>query len=308
MGGEPVVFYDDSADGLPCTTETWKREMKVHTLGEPEGTLVPELDSMRVGKGARVPFSEFAFIGGRWVHMHAIFSASSMKVGMKPLNSEWFKTGKVRLKWDGPPPTRPDQLVIQGRGTLATAFFDVVSGKEVDVPAGEYEICTGRIVEGKGARVQMALIAKGKSPVFKVEEGKTFELKMGAPFRIDFERGGSGGEAVVDAAKISLHEHSGALLGNLFNMVLVPEVLAAKTADGKGARPVGKFIKMTDAEIINKAAAKYEKLGRNVAALPLPEDSRDGHLELKVKVPADQKIGLSVKQHPLFGKLESDFK
>jgi hypothetical protein len=198
--------------------------------------------------------------------------------------------------------------VIQGRGTLETAFFDVAAGKDVEVPVGEYEVCFGRIVEGKGARTQMALITRGKAQPFRVEEGKTYELKMGAPFRLDFERGGSGGEAVIDSSRISLHEHSGALIGNLFNMVLVPEVLAAKAADGKGAHPVGKFIKMTDPEILNKAAAKNPKMGLNVAALPLPEDSRDGSLELKVKVPADQKVGLQMKQHPLFGKLDSDFK
>lgn len=308
VGGEVVTFYDDSADGKPCETETWKREMKLHTLGEPQGTAVPELDSMRIGKGPRVPYSEFAFVGGRWIHMKATITGASMATSVRPLNPAWFKLGKVKVNWQGPKPSAPDQLVVQGRGTLATAYFDIAGGKEVDLPAGEYELCIGRIVEGKGPRVQTALITRGKSQPFKVEEGKTLELKMGAPFRIEFERGGSGGEAIIDATKIALYEQSGALLGNLFNMVLVPEVLSAKAADGKGAKTVGKFVKMTDPEMVNKAAVKYATLGRNIAALPLPEDSRDGTMELKVKVPADHKVGLQVKQHPLFGKLDSEFK
>lgn len=307
VAGETVTYYDDAADGHPCASDPFKAQLKLYTLGDPAGTVVPQLDSMRVGKGPRVPFSEFVAIDGAWYHQR--LAEGGGKVSVRPLNPDWFKTGKVKLKWEGPKPTAPEQLVIQGRGVYATAFFDVAGGKEVEVPAGEYEVVFGRIVEGKGARVQMASIYKGSSPSFKVEPGKTLELKLGSPFTIDFQRGGSGDEVVIDGARITLRDRSGLVIANLHGMVLTPEVVAAKAADGKGARTFAKFIKLNDPEILNKAATKYRDMGRNVAAMPLPEDSKDGSLELRAKPPfADAKVGLVVKKHPLFGKLESEFK
>ncbi len=307
IGGETVTLYDDNADGTPCCSEPSKGEFKVYTFGQPGGTVVPLLDSMRIGKGPRVPFSEFAQIGGKWWHLGP--KAGGTALAVREFNPEYLKTGKVKLKWDGPKPTVPERLVLQGTGTLSTAFFDVAGGKEIEVPAGEYVVVFGRIVEGKGARTQLATIARGDFAPIKVEEGKTAELKMGAPFKLVFERGGSGDEVVIDGGKIVLHDRSGAVLADLHNMVLQPEVLAAKAEDGKGAKVFARFVKCDDPELLNKAAGKYTNMGRNVAGMPFPDGVRDGSLELKAKLPfADAKVGLSIKKHPLFGKVDSDWK
>jgi hypothetical protein len=131
---------------------------------------------------------------------------------------------------------------------------------------------------------------------------------MGAPFKLTFVRSGSGEALKIDAMRIMLHESTGCLLAELQNLVVVPEVLAAKAADGKGARVIGKFIKLEDPELHRKIADQHPSLSSLVGFFPLPDGKRDGSMEFETKLrDASLKIGLLVKRHPLFGKLESAF-
>jgi hypothetical protein len=197
------------------------------------------------------------------------------------------------------------QLVVQGSGDFKTALFDVASGKEVEVPAGQYTVIWGRIQNGKGVRAQVASLFQGESKPFAVEEGKVFELKMGAPFRIDFTRRGDA-NASIDALRVHLKEASGCVLAELHGISLACEVLAAKEADGKGQKVVGKFLRFTDAELVNKAAEKYNNLGLLTACFPMPDGYRSGELVLAVKLPGDGlKLALSIKKHALFGTVGS---
>ena len=66
------------------------------------------------------------------------------------------KGGKIKLVWNGPKPTAPVQLVVQGEGDYQTALFDVAGGKEVEVPAANYRVIWGRMMIGKGPRSQVA--------------------------------------------------------------------------------------------------------------------------------------------------------
>jgi hypothetical protein len=309
IGADAVVFYDDNANGRPCDSDPFEPDavFRVHTLGDHdgEGTQVPLFDSMRIGKGPRVPYSEFVQFGGQWFHMRR---GKLEDVGLRPLNPEYFKTGKLKFVWTGPKPTAPVQLVVQGAGDFKTAFFDVAHGKEIDVPAGNYAVVFGRIAVGKGVRVQMATVFRGTSKEFAVEAGKVHELKMGAPFTMEFERRGDD-DANLDALKIQLHEASGCVLANLHNMALWPEVLAAKSDDGKGAKVVGKFLRFTDPELVNKASAKHNNLGTQVATFPMPEGYRDGEMVLKLELPAPgMKLALSMKKHPVFGVIGSPWR
>jgi hypothetical protein len=303
IGAEPLWLFDDNANGNPGDVEVTKDELRSGQLGDPEkGTIVPLLDSMQVGKGPRIPFSQFVQIGGAW---HYLTTKGDTQAATKHFNPEYLKTGKVKLAWSGPKPSAPAQLVIQGKGDFATAFFDVAGGKEVEVPAGEYQVIFGRIVQGKGAKLQLANLFQGSSKPFKVEAGKVLELKMGAPFTIDFVRRGDQ-DTSIDATRMVLKEASGCAFVDLHGLTIFPEVFAAKAADGKGAQPVGKFVRMEDPEFFNKAAGKYEKIGRTIACYPMPEGARDGDMVLKVRLKAaGMKVALKVLKHPLFGVIGS---
>jgi len=312
IGGEQVVFYDDNTNGKPMDGDPMEGKFPMTTLGAPS-TETPLLDSMRIGKGPRVPFSEFAYVGGAWRWIHRVESQTGVdiKVGTKPLNPEYCKTGKVKLTWSGQKKTAPVQLVIRGTGDYASACFDVASGKEVELPAATYQVLWGRIVQGKGTRVQMGTIYTGDSKAFTVEAGKTFDLRMGAPFSLVFTRGGGENdpEAKIDGTRIAVHESSGAVIAELQGMTVVPEVYAAKEKDGKNSKLVGKFTKLTDPELLNAISRNdsYKEVGLQLACFPVPEGAKDS-MEMKVKLPAPGwKVGLVAKKHPLFDELKSAF-
>jgi hypothetical protein len=309
VAGQTLTLYDDNANGLPMDADPFDGAFKMASIGfdkEDPRALVPLLDSMRIGKGDRAPFSEFVHIGDGWHHVHRI---GDDKLGTRPLNTEYLKLGKVKLVWDGPKPTAPAQLVIAGRGDFKSACFDLAGGKEVEVPGGQYSVIWGRIVDGKGARVRLGTIYGGDSKPFTVEPGQTFELKMGAPFTMEFTRAGSGTNVEIDATRIWLREHSGCAISELHGMSLVPEVFASKMADGKGARQLDRFVKFTDVEALNAAVAKFRDIGLMVGCMPLPSGSKGGDMVLKAELPAaGMRVGLRMKKHPLFGKLDSEWK
>ncbi len=308
IGADAITLYDDSADGNPGEASPFGREFKTPVLGahdlDPEKqTLVPLLDSMRIGKGPRVPFSEFVKLSTGWVYVRK--SPNGDELGVRPLNPEYLKPGKIKLVWNGPKPTAPVQLVVQGLGDYQTAMFDVAGGKEIEVPAADYKVIWGRVMVGKGSRSQLASLYGGDAKPFTVEAGKTFTLTMGAPFTLQFHRRGDENVS-IDALKVHLAEASGCVFAELHGISLACDVLAAKEADGKGAKPVGKFVRFTDPELVNQAASKHNNIGTVVASFPMPDGYRSGELVLSVKLPAaGMKIGLSIKKHPLFGEIKS---
>lgn len=306
IGTDPVVLYDDNADGTPGGASPFEPVLRSPMLGDAagEGTPVARLDSMRIGKGPRVPFSEFVKIGPGWFHARV----NGESIETRPLNPEYVKTGKIKLVWSGPKPAAPVQLVVQGEGDYRTALFDVAGGKEVEVPAATYAVIYGRVLIGKGARAQTCTIHRGSAEHFAVEPGKTFELKMGAPFTLQFERTGDD-EVAIDGTKILLREATGCVFTELHGgLGLAPEVLVAKGEDGKGAKTIGKFGHCTDGEIVNAVAKQYPTLGLMGACLPVPEGYKEGPLVWKGKLPAaGMKVGLTMKKHPLFGVVNSAF-
>jgi hypothetical protein len=196
---------------------------------------------------------------------------------------------------------------VQGNGDYKTAFFDVAGGKEVEIPAAEYRVIWGRIMVGKGARAQLASLYEGKSKPFTVEAGKVFELKMGGPFTLQFNRRGDQNPK-LDAAKIVVEEASGCVLTELHGISLACEAVAAKEVDGKGAKVYGKFLRFTDPELVNKAAMQYRNLGLLTACFPMPEGYREKEMILELKLPAEgMKVGLQIKKHPLFGDVKPAF-
>jgi hypothetical protein len=308
IGGDTLTLYDDSADGQPGEASPFGREFRTpvlgaHDLDQDKQTLAPLLDSMRIGKGPRVPFSEFVKLSSGWMFVRK--SPNSDEVGVRPLNPEFFKTGRIKLVWNGPKQGAPVQLVVQGQGDYQTALFDVAGGKEVEVPAAEYRVIWGRIMVGKGPRAQVASLYGGDTQPFTVEPGKVFELKMGAPFALEWQRRGDENVS-IDALKIRLVEASGCALAELHGISLACDVMAAKEADGKGAKPVGRFVRFTDPELVNEAAKRHNNIGTAVASFPMPEGYRSGDLALQVKLPAaGMKLALVMKKHPLFGDVKA---
>ena len=310
VGADPVTLYDDDADGTPGDADPFSTPWKSEMLGvhddktDGEGTPVPLLDSMRVGKGPRMPFSEFVKLSTGWHYVQV----KGESLNVRPLNPEYVKTGKLKLVWSGSKTAAPAQLVVRGAGDYQSAFFDLAGGKEVEVPAGEYHVLFGRIVVGKGPRVQMATLYRGDSESFLVEAGKVKELKMGGPFTLSWKRDGDD-PAVIDALTLIVKDGLGCAYTQWHGLSLACDVLASSQPDGKGAKVVGKFVPFTDADLVNEAAKVHQQLMQQTACFPMPEGYKQGPLQLKVDLPAaGMKLQLVVKKHPWFGVVQSLWK
>ena len=306
---QPIVFYDDDASGKPGDGEPFIGEFKSHVLGDAAGSgiPVPLFDSMKVGKGKRVPYSQFVKLTAGWHYMEI---AGGADVAVRPLNPEYVKSGKVKLSWKGPKPTAPDQLVIQGRGDYATAIFEVAGGKPVDVPAGEYSVIWGRMTHGKGARLQTAQIyPTDETKSFLVKPGETFDLEMGGPFTLNFERQGDR-NASIDALSICVTEQSGCKITAMHGIALPCDALASVSSSLKGAKEVGSFVPFTNDQLILNAAEQYNNLGFKVATFPMPKGYREGEMVITMKFPVDGTMLTlrAPKKHKFFGPLQNVWK
>ena len=308
VGKEAIVYYDDDTSGTPGNATPWQSEYRSFLVGDATGSgvLAPLLDSMKVGRGKRVPFSAFVKLADGWFHQEV---HGFSEVSLRPLNPEYFKTGKVKLAWSGPKATAPVQLVVQGKGVFSAAIFDIAGGKEVELPAGEYRVIWGRVQSGKGARLQTAQIYPTEQHEgFVVEPGKTKKLAMGAPFVLDFERGGDR-NASIDALSICVRERSNCKLTAMQNIPLACSVMAAKDESGKGAKEYGEFVPFTNDQLVLAASKHYTNLGFHVACFPMPRGYKNGEMVLSFKLPRDgMKVGLTVKKHKFFKTLETVWK
>jgi len=131
---------------------------------------------------------------------------------------------------------------------------------------------------------------------------------MGAPFTIDFDVVHDGAKARVDGSRIRVRESLGCVIAEPHGWAVIPEVLAAKTEDGKGAKVVGKFVRFTDSALLTTLVSKLPDLGLYMAMMPVPQGAKDS-LVLEVVLPSPgMKVGLEMKKHPLFGRLVSTFR
>lgn len=305
--GETVTLYDDNSNGTLFDADPMEYGLLDRTRPVPgaQGAPIPAYDSMKVGKGKLQPWSNFAKIGDSWVHLRP--HEDGKKLGARVVNPKYFKVGKVRLKWTGSKSAKPEVLVIQGRD-LQEARFDISAAKEMEVPIGMYEVSFGRIASGKGSRALEAHIYPGSMEPFEVTDGKTTEVVLGGPFRLDFDRQGDGARVEIDSMNIAVIGVSGERYSRIHGAVPVPEVLAAKTPDGKGAKAIGSFIPM-DLELLMQLRDRHPTYGLELGYFCVPKGSQGRTTVLKVDLPGeDYQVGLREKKNKLFGKLEPIYK
>lgn len=307
VDGTEVTFYDDNSNGKLFEEDPYAYGLKDRNIGAgpDQEVAVPAYDSMKIGRGPVQPYSQWVKIEDTWYHVRG--KDDGTKVGFRPTNPEYFKTGSIQLDWSGGRSTEPAVLIVQGYGDFANARFDVSSGKPVEVPVGEYEVTYGRIESGKGARMMTANIFPGELERITVKEGETTDLELGAPFRLDFAKKGGDMEVEIDALTIRVRGRGGEVYTHINGAAPAPEVLVARSEDGKGAREQGEFVPIRDPETMNAVSQRHTELGSHVGFYPIPKGST-GETVLKVHVPTGHFVGLQEKKNKLFGKLEPIFK
>jgi hypothetical protein len=307
VGSEDVVFYDSNADGKLMTPDPYAFGMSSKTVDIGNDVAIPGYDAMQIGKkGSIQPFSSYAKIGEQWFHLRAAKEGTA--VSARPVIPEFLKTGTLHMKWTGPKTTTVQCLVVRGEADLGIAAFNLASLKPIEVPAGMYVVDFGRVAEGKGGSLQTADIYRGKSEAITVKAGETTVLTIGAPFTFDFDKASSGADSEINAHKIKVLGASKEHYANLNNCVPEIEVLFAKDAKGKGAKPVGTFIAVPDIDTLNKLVVDFKEIGYQCPLFPIVKGAKERLTILRFTPPGDGFVSLRAPKAKLFGKIESGWK
>jgi hypothetical protein len=190
-------------------------------------------DGLIVGKKL-MAWSDVVPIGAKWYHLQ-LGDKRGAKLRTRELDID---TGQVVLKWNGP--VAPRLLVIAELRDFKGCFYDVSGGKPVTVPVGRYEIAYGAIETGKGAQQKQAWIYKGDAKPFDVNAKETTTLDMGAPYKLDFTVKQEAKAVKIEGKSLLAREKSGAVVGRVYDEVLLPDVLSRSDPNGNGvAAPKG---------------------------------------------------------------------
>ena len=316
VNGIEIALYDENFNGL--VGEDWQKAGALNDYrlgaGVDEPAAHPALDSMRVGKSkALQPFSKYAMIGEKWYSLRVL--GNNETLNYRELDMTKVPTGHVQMKWVGPSKAKPDYLVIVGTGLLHGSAFDIAHTARggLEVPAGEYIIRYGRIINGKVPKFQNAVILGGDAKPFRVEHGKLFTLELGAPFHLQFDMEQEDNMIMVDSSKFWVKGRYGEKYCAIGSEILEPELVWSKKYDGAKARVLGRWERCKDnveVELIRKTYSGKSIL--ELLYMPLPDvKDKTGSFVLEVKKPVKSGpffIGLRQKKHKLFGKLLAEFK
>ncbi|MBI5850448.1 MAG: hypothetical protein HZB39_05335 [Planctomycetes bacterium] len=309
VDGTPITFFDDNGNGVLFEEDPYAMGMKDRNLGAgpDEEVAIAELDGMQVGKGGVGPASSWVKLGTSWFHLRA--QDGGQKIGLRPTNPEYFKTGTLQFVWSGQKSIKPLVLIVQGSGDFVGARFEIADGQPAEVPAGEYSIVYGRIEQKAGGKVATAEVFAGTSTAVKVEAGQAAKLELGAPFAIDFHKDASGGKVKVDAVRMRVRGKAGELYAHLNGCAVAPVVLVSKSADGKGARESGEFAPIPDPEVLNKLSTKFSStLASHVGFYPMAKSSGEPSTVVEVDAPDGTFVGLADRKNKFFGKIDPLFK
>jgi len=310
--GHKLTFFDDNCNGVvgedPQTGGIMDARMGVKI--DKQAAHVT-FDSMQVDREHRLrPFSRYVKLGDDWYRLRV--SGNNETLRYRKLDPAAMKIGKVALKWSGRSKTKPDNLVISEQGLYKYATFDIAKAgsKGIEVPAGEYKIFYGRIINGKGPRSMDAVIQQGDMPTIKVEHGKTTTLEMGAPFHIEYEMTRDGRKATVDSSTFWVKGKAGEKYCLIANEILEPQLMISKKNTAKSGKVVGEWRRLGGPDEIDELGKALGNKAPLLYAIFLPINAQSGKkptFEVSAELPPAGKgtyyIGVGQRKHKLFGSL-----
>lgn len=281
VNGESIQVFDDSMSGVWGDAPTsWGY------VGLTEGHFQWDMDSVVIGKGKKaLPWSRYQKIGDTWYDL----KIEGMQLTAQPVE---LSTGELKLSFKG---TKPNYLVLQGEGPYADCYFDLTAEKAIEVPVGQYKLLMGGLSKGKRVGIQKVLILPGKTtPLFTAIQDETTEVKLGGPFKFDFEA-----EDLGDSVRFIGHS------------LVVTGVAGERYERPWNNRP---FPEGSLRKLGSKRGGKPERLFSQVDQDTLYKDWNNGYFPadlIMAKPKGAEEVGVEAqiteKKNDLFGKLESDW-
>lgn len=291
LDGVSLRVIDDNLDGIYGSLPlSWQY------LGLAPNATQPDMDCVVVGESKRaLPWSEFLPVGERWYKLEPQMGGMTLRA--TPVELE---TGRLRLEFKG---EYPEWLVLRGTGVLANTFIDLcAAGKEgVVAPVGEYRLVAGLIRKGKKQQTQKCLIlGNDLVPPFNVKTGAETVVKLGGPYRFEFERARTENVEFVSGPSLRVVGAAGETYDRFWNCVLAPQVSLRKTGTKKGGKPEDMPRVNGSLDELREDGARrwaYADVWRPLS-FPIVPKKADDALEVQ----------LSEKKHKLLGDIESDWK
>jgi hypothetical protein len=281
----PIRILDDSMDAVyGSIPQTYG------FAGLTKDNFQPEMDSVVLGTSKRArPWSEFQEVNGKWWKFEPADAGKSIKAS--PVKVD---LGTLKLDFKGG--IAPTWLIVRGANEMKNSFFDISEGgaKGVQLPIGRYTLYYGEIQKGKAKQMQKILVLPPKNAAnYDVKKGETTVVTLGAPFGFDFRTTNVEGKLTVEGASVVVTGSQGERYERAWQCVPHPEVGWRK----KGTKKASKYERMG---IVQDSDA-VTKLGWQAAWFPM-------NIDLDVKGQGDVEVQLVDKKHPLFGKVESEWK
>jgi hypothetical protein len=291
LGETELRVIDENCDGIYGSPPlSWMYH------GLTEGFYHFELDSLVIGDSERaVPWSEYVQVPareGRWYRLESL--KGGMELYATPVLPE---TGRLKLDYEGPPVS---WLVVRGEGVYGNCYYDLMADPKngVEVPAGSYALFEGEVRKGKKQQTQKALILPPGSQLrWTVEPGKTTTVELGGPFGFDFKTARTSDGVVVIGKSVVVTGARGERYERPWNCVAHPEAAVRKQGDKKGAAPIA-LDHVLDLEALDDEG----KMAYDLIDAWFPLDT------LLPFVGDAFEVQLTERRHPLFGKVESEWK
>lgn len=291
LDGVALRVLDDNLDGIYGSLPlSWQY------LGLAPNATQPDLDSVVIGESTRaLPWSEFLPVNGKWYKLAP--QMGGMTLSATPME---LQTGRLRLDFKG---EYPEWLVLRGTGILENTFIDIcAAGKEgVDAPVGEYRLVAGVIRKGKKQQAMKCLVLGNEQVApFEVGAGAETVVKLGGPFRFEFERAKVEAGEYVSGPSVRVVGAAGESYDRFWNCVVAPVVSLRKAGAKKGGKP-------EDMPRVNGSLDELNEDGSRRWAYA--DVWRPLSFPIVPKKPGEAlEVQLSEKKHKLLGDIESDWK
>ncbi|MFO0981185.1 MAG: hypothetical protein U1E76_05435 [Planctomycetota bacterium] len=237
-------------------------------------------DALFIGDADRsIPFSEYVVSGDSIHHLRIDPATNTLESQSAAMGKGWIK-----VEWAGP--VRPECLIVVGQDDKRNCAYDIMAQEKTPVVSGRYRLAYGVLSVGKGEKAVRCLILPGKSESVQIDDGLERPMAFGAPFALAFSK--QGASVVGDSIVV---EGRGKEEYTRFNDVLSP-LVSARVKDGKPlerAKPMEK-----------QSPDDWKKNPRLVAYPKSFSVKKEGKEIIQFQ--------LTLKNHPLFGDLESPWK
>jgi hypothetical protein len=186
-------------------------------------------------------------------------------------------------------------VIVRGENNYENSFFDLTSGKSVEVPVGRYSFYFGMVSKGKKKQILKAIMIPTDSmAIWTVSKpGEEVEVELGSPFGFDWKAEIADKTVTVIGQTVCVTGVAGERYERVWGAVSQPEVSFREKGAKRGSRG-------EEMDKIKDQDALYRSWKAPWFPLDVTLKKRSSVTEVEVQ--------LVEKKNKLFGKITSIWK